>query len=182
MVQSRYENPIPARASRDNIWALAEDIARKLGFKRGDPIEPLVTELGGKISFNNPAGEEVQESIRVEPQGGFTIFLPAVTSARRDKFTIAHELGHLFLHFPFVQRQHPGQGMRATRWVDESNSDLQRCEWEANWFAASFVMPKADFIAAYEKIKDVEQLADRFGVSQKAAEVRIKSLGLKEHA
>jgi Zn-dependent peptidase ImmA (M78 family) len=33
----------------------------------------------------------------------------------------------------------------ATRWVDETNENLKRAEWEANWFAAAFLMPSGAF-------------------------------------
>ncbi|WP_168336265.1 ImmA/IrrE family metallo-endopeptidase [Rhizobium laguerreae] len=177
MEKSRYENPIPTRASKANVWAFAEEIALNLGFQPGDPIEPIVAEIGGMISYDNPIDEDIPETIRVEPSSAFEIFLPALTSATRDRFTIAHELGHLFLHFPLVQERHPGKGMRATRWVDANDPDLERCEWEANWFAASFVMPGEAFKEAYAHLGEAE-VASIFGVSSKAVEVRAKSLQL----
>lgn len=177
MEKSRYENPIPTRASKANVWAFAEEIAHNLGFEPGNPIEPIVAEIGGRISYDNPIDEDIPETIRVEPSSQFEIFLPALTSATRDRFTIAHELGHLFLHFPLVQEAHPGKGMRATRWVDATDPDLERCEWEANWFAASFVMPAVAFEDAYKNL-DITDVASIFGVSQKAVEIRAKSLQL----
>lgn len=177
MEQSKYLNPIPTRASKASVSSFAEEIAANMGFEPGDPIEPIVSELGGSISYNNPAGESVPETIRVEPNASFKIFLPALTSASRDRFTIAHELGHFFLHFPLVQEGFPGKGMRATRWVEENDPELERCEWEANWFAASLVMPAHAFTKAYNS-SDVADVATEFGVSQKAVAVRAKSLQL----
>jgi predicted transcriptional regulator len=177
MERSRYENPIPTRASKHTIWDFAEEVARNLEFVAGDPIEPIVAEIGGRISYDNPVDEDVPETIRVEPNSRFEIFLPALTSATRDRFTVAHELGHFFLHFPLVQDTHPGKGMRATRWVDANDRDLERCEWEANWFAAAFVMPAKQFQEVYSSL-GVAEAAALFGVSQKAAEIRAKSLNL----
>lgn len=68
--------------------------------------------------------------------------------------------------------------MRATRWVDDSDPDLQRCEWEANWFAASFVMPESRFRASFNQ-GGVPAVVSEFGVSEKAAMVRAKSLDLQ---
>nr|WP_233285917.1 ImmA/IrrE family metallo-endopeptidase [Bradyrhizobium brasilense] len=115
----------------------------------------------------------------VESSNRFTIFVASITSAGRDRFTIAHELGHLFLHFPLVSQTHPGQGMVATRWVNENDAIQQRAEWEANWFAAAFLMPQAKFSSTYWSCgANLPAVASRFGVSLPAAEVRAKTLGL----
>jgi len=173
---SRYKDPIPTQASKARVAAFAEQIAAELSFDAGDPIEAVVSQLGGSISYRNPVGEEIPESIRVEPSRKFQIFLSSLTSSGRDRFTVAHELGHFFLHFPLVAEAYPEFGMRATRWVDAGNPELQRCEWEANWFAASFVMPQQKFIDALEN-RGLAGTAAMFGVSEKAAHVRAKSLG-----
>ncbi|WP_281408259.1 ImmA/IrrE family metallo-endopeptidase [Methylobacterium sp. WL6] len=107
------------------------------------------------------------------------MFLPSITSVVRDRFTIAHELGHLFLHYPLATASNRGAVMVATRWVDEENQDLRRAEWEANWFAAAFLMPSQDFIKSYRSnLNSVEVTAVEFGVSSKAAGIRAQSLGL----
>jgi hypothetical protein len=172
-----YREPIPTNVSKPNVSAFAEEIARMLSYGPGSPIESVVSMLGGAISFRNPVGESKPESIRVEPDRSFKIFLPSMTSASRDRFTIAHELGHFFLHFPKVQSAYPGDGMKAYRWVEDGEVNLQRCEWEANWFAASFVMPNAAFRESYIA-NGKARTASLFGVSEKACEVRASSLGL----
>ena len=67
--------------------------------------------------------------------------------------------------------------MIATRWVNEDNEALKRAEWEANWFAAAFLMPSAEFKEIYEAMgRSTEFTAMQFGVSPKAAEIRAQSL------
>ncbi|WHO77454.1 ImmA/IrrE family metallo-endopeptidase [Rhizobium leguminosarum] len=171
-----YKEPMPTRASKANVSSFAEQMARYVNYEPEAPIEILVSKLGGAIAYQNAVGDK-PESIVVEPNGSFKIFLPTMTSMGRDKFTVAHELGHFYLHFPMIHKADPAAGMKAYRWVEDNNPDLQRCEWEANWFAASFVMPTDLFRRLYEeggKSKVVEVL----GVSPKAAEVRAGSLGL----
>ncbi len=175
---TKYEMPIPTKASKARISAFAEDAAKSLGLGFGDPIEPVVSSLGGAISFRSPAGFERHDSIVIEPSGKFRIFLSSMTSSRRDRFTIAHELGHFFLHYPLVRQLHPHAGMRATRWVDDTNPDLQRCEWEANWFAAALLMPEAEFRNVYNA-GGLDSAQGRFEVSEQAASVRARSLGLQ---
>ncbi|ATQ69300.1 MULTISPECIES: ImmA/IrrE family metallo-endopeptidase [Methylosinus] len=174
-------DPIPSRASKANISAFAEQVSVGIGLTRGAMLEPVVARMGGKIVYKTPQRMDgkLPESIVVRSGNDFTIFLPSITSLVRDRFTIAHELGHLFIHYPMVAKQYPGAAMRATRWVDPSNADLQRTEWEANWFAASFLMREKDFRAAYAQTSDIKQLASMFVVSEQSASIRAESLGLQ---
>lgn len=174
--------PIPARTLKQLVFKFAEDFARALGFGVGDPLEPLIARLGGSISYkgNTRLFGGIPESIKVLSSNNFTIYLPLNTSLERDRFTIAHELGHLFLHYPLVQQAHGAHvKMVATRWVDSANVDLQRAEWEANWFSAAFLMPEMEFRQSYSSnAVSPHFTASRFGVTEKAVEVRAKALGL----
>ncbi|WP_082684412.1 ImmA/IrrE family metallo-endopeptidase [Aureimonas ureilytica] len=177
----QVRKPIPSSLSKAAVQEFAENAARNLGFKPGDAIEPLIEKLGGRIVFYTPVDEltGIPESISVEPSGKFTIYLTSLTSAKRDRFTIAHELGHYLLHYPLVANRWHGSRMVATRWVDESDDQQRRGEWEANWFAASFLMPAKAFqdaVRIYEG--NLSVVALMFGVSEKAAEVRARSLEL----
>ena len=179
--QTEFKAPIPTRASKAAIHAFAEKLAAKLGFGATDPIFSLVSRLGGKIVYKNPIKEEnrLPESIVVRAIGDFTIFVPSITSSVRDRFTIAHELGHYYLHFPLVLRADPGATMRATRWVSPTDQVQQRAEWEANWFAAAFLMPSKIFKAEFKaRDGDLGEVASSFGVSSKAAEIRAGTLNL----
>lgn len=178
MLGTTYEKPIPTNASKLSISSFAEDVGQSLGLGFGDPIEPVVASLGGAISFRAPIGVDRHDSIVIEPSGQFRIFLSSMTSSRRDRFTLAHELGHFFLHFPLVRQLHPHAGMRATRWVDDTNPDLQRCEWEANWFAAALLMPESEFRSIYSA-GGIDSAQAKFEVSEQAASVRARSLGLQ---
>lgn len=177
----RPENPVPTRLLKARVHSVAEDAAARLKFGPGDAMEPLVARLGGRIEYKTADinSEKLPESIVVKAINDFTIFLPSVTSVVRDRFTIAHELGHLFLHYPLVSAGRSGVVMIATRWVDETDKALQRAEWEANWFAAAFLMPSVVFQNIFENSgRSIEITAVRFGVSSKAAEIRAQSLRL----
>jgi Zn-dependent peptidase ImmA (M78 family) len=161
------------------VHTFAEDVARRLKFKHSDAIEPLVARLGGRIEYKTAdlSTDKLPESIIVRALSDFTIFLPSITSVVRDRFTIAHELGHLFLHYPLATTADKNAVMVATRWVNENDEALQRAEWEANWFAAAFLMPSTDFEHAYKiNNRSIEITAAQFGVSPKAAEIRAQSL------
>lgn len=172
-----YRDPVPTRASKANVYAYAEEAAKKLSYVPGGSIKGVVSRLGGTIEHSDPFEERIPESIRVEAKGDFKISISSLTSTERDRFTIAHELGHYLLHYPKLLVEDPKAKMAATRWVNESSGDLVRAEWEANWFAAAFLMPKAEFKSKWNGTNKPE-VAEHFGVSEAAAEIRAKSLGL----
>ena len=107
-------------------------------------------------------------TIYVHRKNDFDIVLPDYSTPRRDRFTIAHELGHFFLHSWMGERP-----LKAAR----NGSD--RAEWEANWFAAGLLMPKAQFKSAHGEKRSLSWLADRFDVSEHAAKIRCSVLGLQ---
>ncbi len=85
----------------------------------------------------------------------------------RDRFTLAHELGHLFLHGGgrYLQRAAPDAGPPTHKKYEDS-------EWQADQFAAELLMP----IKVVEKCATPEDLATRAGVSLQAAAIRFKAL------
>lgn len=103
-------------------------------------------------------------------------------NALRRRFTIAHELGHYFLHLSDSERQ-------SIAFRDEVyHGQKDRKEKEADFFAANLLMPEEKIRAAmrifdafsssgskYDKIKYISRL---FDVSLSAAEVRLSHLDL----
>ena len=93
------------------------------------------------------------------------VYADAVRGGTRATFTIAHELGHVLLaHRRTINR------------VQETSSVAiwENSEWQANTFAAEFAMPLATI--KNRSLLTVRQIADYFGVSQQAAEVRLRKL------
>ncbi|MEE9431463.1 MAG: ImmA/IrrE family metallo-endopeptidase [Melioribacteraceae bacterium] len=100
----------------------------------------------------------------------------------RQNFTIAHELGHYFLqHFGdfFIDK-----GTILFR-DERTNNQNYKQEREANKFAAELLLPE-DLLLSYikrEKIvfddrKEINEMADDFGVSTQALTIRLTNLGL----
>lgn len=101
----------------------------------------------------------------------------------RKRFTLAHELGHLVLHNEesslFVDN------MLFKRQSDGYTTREERMEREANYFAASILMP--EFLVRKEvnlfqkdlyEDENIEELAKKFGVSKPAMTFRLTNLGL----
>ncbi|MBP2295936.1 ImmA/IrrE family metallo-endopeptidase [Azospirillum rugosum] len=176
--------PTPCHASKAVVQMAAEKYAAHLGFKPGASIEDVVKALGGRIHYRDIKGSgDLVESIRISSVREFDIFLPLDTSPARDRFTIAHELGHLVLHYaPIAARGGvPTDGpVTFNRYLpDDPLDDLKRCEWEANWFAAAFLMASEPFTQAWRETGgNEEEVARRFFVSTAAARNRAASLKL----
>lgn len=172
-----WETPKPLNWARVDVSALAADAATELGFNPGDPIEPIVQKIGGQIVYGELIdGSSDSGSISIEP-GKFVINIPLNTSILRDRFTIAHELGHYVLHYLVANRSKP-EGERITH-LRAQRFGSDRAEYEANWFAAAFLMPSEKFIEVYKQMNhDLTKVAEHFAVSASAAGVRAKSLSL----
>jgi Zn-dependent peptidase ImmA (M78 family) len=103
-------------------------------------------------------------------------------SATRQRFTVAHEVGHLLLHREesFVDRRYP------IFLRDEKSSKAKdKVEIQANRFAAELLMPACLLLLMIGKtppdIDDAEQiarLARRFDVSPQAMVFRLINLGI----
>ncbi|WP_282295747.1 ImmA/IrrE family metallo-endopeptidase [Stenotrophomonas sp. PS02289] len=173
----QWETPNPLGWNRVDVSALAASAARELGFCPGDPIEPIVEKLGGEIVYGDLTDDESDSgSIRIEPSK-FVINIPLNTSPLRDRFTIAHELGHYVLHYLMPNRDLPDG--RKIRYLSAQRYGSDQTEYEANWFAAAFLMPSDTFKAEYiQKGGDLLKVAEHFKVSPSAASVRAKSLNL----
>ncbi|WP_349934668.1 ImmA/IrrE family metallo-endopeptidase [Acetobacter sp. A11-2] len=175
--REQFVSPLPIGASKVAVEQFAADVARKLHFNIDDNIMRLVARLGGKIVTGTTGPEDEESgSLIAASLNEFTIFLSPLTSSERDRFTIAHELGHLLMHLPVVKKRNSKAIMRATRYVDERSPQQQRAEWEANWFAAALLMP-ADIFKA-EMLFGFSHLKARFQVSGAAINARAKSLGV----
>lgn len=171
-----YLPPIPTRAAKQSVWAFAEKQRAKARLTSGFDLQELVHRNGGKIEYISFIDPDQTDAIIVEPDGSFVVRLSSQTGVLRDNFTIAHELGHKLMHWPLVRKSHPNVGMKATRSVDASNSDLVRCEWEANWFASAFLMPATEFKKAY----GIGVASETFGVTDAAVKIRAKTLGISD--
>jgi Zn-dependent peptidase ImmA (M78 family) len=171
-----YALPKPCNLGKKAVSDLAEKIAEQVEFNPSVDLESLVSRLGGQIHYKDIWDLHSSESgsIEINSETNFHITLASHTSKARDRFTIAHELGHYFLHYRYPKLQ--GEEIIRLR-AARSGNDL--AEIEANWFAASFLMPEAPFREAYQHANgDLEQLSQQFAVSMSAASVRVKSLRL----
>jgi len=132
------------------------EMARSLGIKVfEDDLTPISGSLSGFITYDDPAK-------KTNPK----IFIEKSMSSERKRFTLAHELGHHFLH--------EGLKLRLDN-LDYSASDKDTSEEsEANYFAASLLVPKELLLPKLKQNVPLEELADHFKVSLSAMRNRVK--------
>jgi Zn-dependent peptidase ImmA (M78 family) len=172
-----YNEPKECGLSKLTVDKLAANVASQVGYKPGADLYPIVKKLGGKIDISDlwSVSDATSGAITIDEDGSFIISLASHTGAVRDRFTIAHELGHYVLHYLW-----PKQNGKYTGAIKARRYGTGRVEWEANWFAAGFLMPEPAFRAAWKELKGVLHLvANRFEVSSEAAGVRAETFDLK---
>jgi len=170
MTGQSFCDATPCLARKESIETFASKFAADIGYELGGPLDPVVQKLGGKIIYQDMTelGDSADASVRVFGKGNFEIYLPNFTTSERDRFSIAHEIGHYVLHYPLKN-----QPMKAARFGSN------RVEWEANWFAAGFLMPADAFRKFFAKEGGrLGSVAAHFRVSLAAAEARAKTLNL----
>lgn len=122
------------------------------------PGEPIVDVKGGSLGSFEGALYPVHDG------KGWAIIYNSDVTGGRQRFTIAHELGHYLMHRPLLPK-----GIECSEDVVtyRDGSDL---EHEADTFAASLLMPLDDFRKqlppdAEPSLDDLSGLAERYGVS-----------------
>lgn len=90
----------------------------------------------------------------------------------RQKFTLAHELGHYILH-----RE---KNISIVDTTFFRNNEIDSVEYTANEFAAKLLMPKErlEFLIS-QGARNIGELAEKFEVSASAMKYRVLSLGYK---
>lgn len=137
-------------------------------------ILDLVEKLGGQVCEQGYVQINGNSLEVVESEDSFKIYISAVDNEKRQKFTIAHELGHYFIHYIGGDPKN-----RKTVYYRTSYAEGGLAEYEANVFAANLLMPEEKFKKCYSAREgDLALIAEDFGVSIASAEVRARSLGL----
>ncbi|MEW6636047.1 MAG: ImmA/IrrE family metallo-endopeptidase [Actinomycetota bacterium] len=159
--------------------------ARQILKETGSQI-PVDVEAIAKTRGLNVVRQELEDSVSgilmIRDERGI-ILVNGAHHPNRQRFSIAHELGHYLLHPDdgsiFVDRSPVFFRNRA------SSSGIRWQEIEANAFAAELLMPEEELdaqlngrpIDAFDEVS-VRRLAARFGVSAQALTIRLTRLDL----
>ncbi len=145
------------------------------------PVNPVVlaNKLGIKV-YNAKFSDENLSAMVARRGDNITILLEESDPPYRKRFSIAHELGHHFLHLltdgEIVDKT--VDLFRDSIPADEPVDDERRKEVEANQLAAALLMP-ADLIREeWPSTHSIGEMAKLFNVSEMAMGFRLTSLGL----
>lgn len=133
-------------------------------------FDEIINDLGGTIEYCDELVDGAEAMIK-KNGNGFIITVSNDSNKARQRFSIAHELGHLFLHMGYM--------IDEDMWNKNKDEYFRKLagemEYQAHEFAAAFLMPKDLFIKKMNefydgnKYYDMKKVADYFNVSLEAA-------------
>jgi Zn-dependent peptidase ImmA (M78 family) len=145
------------------------------------PIEAIISGEGAQLVFHDL--EDHVSGLLLRQRGQATIGINVKHHPNRQRFTMAHELGHLLLH-------KTGTGVFVDEYVIQfrhkgTNSQDARVELEANAFAAHLLIPedfvKMEIAGRSLDLSDeqaINTLARRYEVSVQALTIQLVNLGI----
>ncbi|MDK0667670.1 ImmA/IrrE family metallo-endopeptidase [Clostridium perfringens] len=152
-----------------NISSPVQDIDAVVRMLGGEVVEELELE-----NYADAKIEKVGDSFRITVLEGQPV--------TRRRFSIAHELGHLFLHMGYCIDEELWESNEDNRYFRSLSGEK---EYQAHEFAAALLMPKSEFknemarhFNSEEFFYDMEAVAEYFNVSEEAAINRGRWLGM----
>jgi len=167
---------------RNQVEQVANDVLRQHGLT-SVPINPVTIAQKEGFQINNAkfSDDSLLGMIARRP-GNLLMLIRAEDSPNRKRFTIAHELGHHFLHLlsdgEFIDHE---ADLFREEYVEQDTpqmSENQRAEVQANMFAAALLMPEEHMRHFWQQLRSIKKMAELFGVSEEAMGYRINRLGL----
>ncbi len=168
------------RLSRAEVERKAKEVLKAHGLQT-IPVDPVVLANRLGIVVNNAKFSDDQlVGMIAKREGTTTLLVNADDPPFRKRFTIAHELGHHFLHLMedgefvdgdadlFRQPPEPGEELSEERWR----------EIQANMFAAALLMSEDDVRQAWHRLHSIGAMARLFNVSEQAMGIRLDQLRL----
>lgn len=120
---------------------------------------------------------EVSGAIKYDDKSNtFEIIANKNNAETRQRFTIAHELGHYFLHRDMLKNSdiHIDTLYRIAMQTDKKTKEQEK---EVDYFAGALLMNRIVIEKLIESYS-IEEMAEIFGVSSSAMTVRLNILGL----
>ncbi|HAU0830367.1 TPA: ImmA/IrrE family metallo-endopeptidase [Legionella pneumophila] len=134
------------------------DIVRVLDIILPSLIPEFEFEICTFDELGSDHGRTYPDQLRIQIRED--IYEGAICEHGRDRFTLAHELGHLVLHqdVPFAHNTTSSLNMKI----------YENSEWQADIFASTFLMPDE----IIKNCANVDEIAQKCKVSISAARVR----------
>jgi len=150
-------------------------------------VDRIAKKLGAKIRYSPMDNEELSGMIYVKNEIPI-IGVNSLHHPNRQRFTIAHELGHLVLHREVIEREVHVDTKFSGLMRDQKSSDgYDDIEIEANSFASELLMPSniinkviddviGNQVFDIESDPLIDKIASRFKVSKQAMYLRLQLL------
>ncbi len=165
---------------REEVERRARDVLRSHGLET-IPVDPIALANREGIKVNNAKFSDDNLVGMIVKQGDdVTMLVNHRDPPFRKRFTIAHELGHHFLHLHGDGEYMDGEAnLFRTHPTDQIEmTPERRREIQANMFAAALLMPESAVRAEWKKVGSIGAMARRFNVSEAAMGIRVVQLGL----
>lgn len=170
--------------AKTNVTKRAEELALKYTSKA--PVDVIkISESEGLQAFAQELDPDVS-GILIKRGSHSFCFFNSQDHRKRQRFTVAHELGHFLLehHDRHGDEIHVDKGNFMMFRDQKSKTGLSEIEREANAFAAALLMPTSLLEKEIGKLGvpalsdiDVSRLAETFDVSDQAMTIRLVKLG-----
>lgn len=168
------------RMMKKEIEARAAEVLRDHGLY-SIPVDPVVlaNRLGIRV-HNAQFWDDTFAGVITKRGNHITLLVNTTHPAARKRFTIAHELGHHFLHLlkdgAFIDKE--VDLFRGEPGDDEAQQQTKAEEVQANQFAAALLMPEELVRREFEHVNDLAPMARLFNVSETAMGIRLSQLRL----
>jgi Zn-dependent peptidase ImmA (M78 family) len=213
--RNKISNQVPFY-EKDDIESLGAEILSELGYSGGVVALDALCERERKrcgltvhLQAPNPSADgmlSVLGRVKFEPLV-IDVYAQETSNLGRDRFTLAHELAHHLLgHGKYLIKESCEDSdfsLQRKSLVD--GSDIARMEFQANFLAASLLLPRAHVIEDFSRTLRALDLVNKgfghlyvddqpcnlqnyqtvtghlmrkYGVSRTAARVRLEALGL----
>jgi Zn-dependent peptidase ImmA (M78 family) len=148
------------------------------------PVDRIAKQLGAHLRYA-PLDEELSGMVFIRDQTPI-IGVNSLHHPNRQRFTIAHEIGHLRLHPEFITSAvHVDKGFAVPvlRRDARSAHGTEKLEIEANQFAAALLIPRRHLVSAFATVSGdidddapLKEMARKFKVSVATLHYRIRNL------
>lgn len=162
---------------RSAIQKRAKELLEEHGVSAAPvPVERIAKGLEAQLRFS-PLDDELSGMVYVK-DGTPIIGVNALHHPNRQRFTLAHEVGHLVLHRAEITKQiHVDKGFRMLMRNAASAAGVDEMEIEANFFAAELLMPE-EFLARSLQGQSFD-IDDEGAVSALAREYKVSTAAMR---
>lgn len=182
----KLQRTLTQRTQSSNLVSMNNLIDIINEYTRDEPLPINVADLAIKIglsmNLDSFEGKDISGFLKRGENGEFGITINSQDHPNRQRFTIAHEIGHYILHHHLIgEGIFDNRAFRASGNQHKNPSITQQQETEANRFAASILMPYERLQDAYTELgasppteEQLINLSKSWGVSLQAMKIRLK--------